>query len=100
MSRSTGKTYFINTITGESQYEFPAGPAKMYADEMDLEGMMVAAAAAGAGGGAVAAVPSSAETTGAATETTAAAVETNSAAEALVAAEKAEADRWSCMPIK
>ncbi len=38
-SRSTGKTYFINTITGESQYEFPVGPARMYASESDVSDM-------------------------------------------------------------
>jgi hypothetical protein len=38
VSRSTGKVYFINTITGDSQYEFPAGPARMYASESDLDG--------------------------------------------------------------
>jgi hypothetical protein len=39
ISRSTGKTYFINTITGDSQYEFPAGPAQMYASESDVSDM-------------------------------------------------------------
>ena len=39
VSRSTGKTYFINTITGESQYEWPAGPAKMYASDSELSDM-------------------------------------------------------------
>lgn len=38
-SRSTGKTYFINTITGDSQYEFPVGPARMYASESDVSDM-------------------------------------------------------------
>ena len=38
-SRSTGKVYFINTITGESQYEFPVGPARMYASESDVSDM-------------------------------------------------------------
>eukprot|EP01052_Picozoa_sp_SAG31_P012963 SAG31_NODE_769_length_12212_cov_5.357508_7_plen_315_part_00 len=104
VSRSTGKTYFINTITGESQYEFPAGPAKMYADEIDLESMMVAstaqAAAPSAGSDTLAAARDGSLQPEAPADSDDNSSSASAAAEALLAAEKAEAERWSCMSIK